>query len=304
MNQKTISTQISCRGVGLHTGNPIFMTLKPAPENHGIVFRRVDLDPVVTIAANVFNVGETLLSTCLIKNGVRVSTIEHLMSALSALEVDNMVVDIDGPEVPIMDGSSAPFVFLVQSAGVAKQRAPKRIIVVKEEVKVEGDNGQYCQFKPSSEVSFNITTDFKHPHQCFDDKNQKVAFSFSFPRYYKEISRARTFGFMSQYEELRQRNLARGGGTHNAVVFDEFQVLNQGGLRFGNEPIKHKLLDVIGDIYLAGAPIMAEFNGHKPGHFMNNKLLRTLMSTESAWDVVEAGEKLSETYKENFAFAT
>lgn len=284
MKQKTICNKINCRGVGLHSGKSIFVTLKPAPENTGIVFRRVDLDPVVTVAADVFNVGETLLSTCLIKDNVRVSTIEHLMSALSALAIDNLIIDITGPEVPIMDGSSAPFIFLIQSAGIAEQNKNKRAIIVKETIRVDGDNGQFCEFIPSDHVSYHVTTDFDHPHSCFSEENQNMNFKFSFTSYQKEISRARTFGFMSQYNELRKNNLALGGGVHNAIVFDEYHTINKDGLRYDDEPLRHKLLDVIGDLYLAGGQVIAEFRGHKPGHYMNNKLLRALISAENAWE--------------------
>jgi UDP-3-O-[3-hydroxymyristoyl] N-acetylglucosamine deacetylase len=302
LKQITISSEISCRGVGLHTGKPIHMTLKPAPENSGIVFRRVDLDPIVEVPANVFNVKETVLSTCLVVDYAKVSTIEHLMSALSSLGVDNLIIDINGPEVPIMDGSSSPFIFLIQSAGLHEQDSYKKFILVKESIRFEGDAGQYCEFKPSKTPKFNITTDFSHPHKCFKDSNQNMQFSFSEESYSKEISRARTFGFISQYEQLRRNNLALGGGVHNAIVFDNYGPINKDGLRYENEPLRHKLLDVIGDIYLAGAKVIGEFNGYKPGHYMNNMLLRKLINTESAWELVDessCNNKLNVNYLRN-----
>ncbi|MEE3003693.1 MAG: UDP-3-O-acyl-N-acetylglucosamine deacetylase [Pseudomonadota bacterium] len=287
LNQKTICNEVSCLGVGLHSGAPISMKILPAKENTGIVFRRVDLNPAVEIKADFFNVKETKLATCLIVDEVRVSTIEHLMSALFALGLDNLVVEIDGPELPIMDGSASPFIFVLQSAGIIEQNELKKLIFVKKDITFIGDNGEKCSFSPSENIKYNISTDFSHPHNCFSDVNQSLSFNLSLSAYQKEISRARTFGFMSQYEELKKNNLARGGGMHNAIVFDNFKVLNENGLRFDNEPVRHKLLDLMGDLYLAGSQIIAEVTAHKPGHKVNNLALRKLMEHTSAWDYVE-----------------
>jgi len=284
--QRTIGSEISCKGIGLHTGLPVLVKFMPAAENTGIVFRRSDLDPEVDVAADVFNVGDTRLSTCLIKDGVRVATIEHLMSAISALGIDNLLISLNSPEVPIMDGSSAPFIFLLQSAGIAMQKDLKRFIKVTKKISVTGENGEYACFEPSSTSKFNISMEFSHPHKCFSAGNCSLDFDLSSVAFQKEISRARTFGFLHQYEELRRNNLALGGGLHNAIVFNDYDVMNKDSLRFANEPLRHKLLDVIGDIYLAGCPIIGKFTGHKTGHFMNNKLLRKLINTVDAWESV------------------
>ncbi|MBT4885263.1 MAG: UDP-3-O-acyl-N-acetylglucosamine deacetylase [Legionellales bacterium] len=290
--QRTISNEISCRGIGLHTGLPVLVKFMPAAENTGIVFRRVDLDPVVDVAADVWNVGDTRLSTCLIKDGVRVATIEHLMSAISALGIDNLLISLNAAEVPIMDGSAAPFIFLLQSAGIVLQKELKRFIRVTKKVSVTGEHGEYSCFEPSDKSKFNISMEFTHPHKCFSTDNCGLGFELSSVAFQKEISRARTFGFLHQYEELRRNNLALGGGLHNAIVFNDYDVMNKENLRFPNEPLRHKLLDVIGDIYLAGCPIVGEFTGHKTGHFMNNKLLRKLINTVDAWENVNYKESV------------
>jgi len=287
VKQRTIDSTISCKGVGLHSGKPVMLTFYPAPEGHGVVFRRVDVDTTVDICADVFQVVDTRLSTCIATEGIRVATIEHLMSAIAALGIDNLIIDIDGPEVPIMDGSAAPFVFLLQSAGIQIQKANKRFIKVTQKVEFHGDDGQYASFTPSDKVLFQISMDFGHQHPSFSQENCQMRFDFSSMSFQKSISRARTFGFLNQYEALRRNNLALGGGLHNAIVYNDFEVMNKEGLRFTDEPLRHKLLDVIGDLYLAGAPIVAEFIGHKTGHYMNNMLLRTLMQKQDAWECAE-----------------
>ena len=209
------------------------------------------------------------------------------MSAIAALGIDNLIIEINGPEVPIMDGSAAPFVFLLQSAGAHVQKSYKRFIKVQQKVEFHGDDGQYVSFVPSDRVSFQISMDFAHQHPSFSEENCQMVFDFSTMSFQKSISRARTFGFLSQYEALRSNNLALGGGLHNAIVYNDFGVLNKEGLRFADEPLRHKLLDVIGDLYLAGAPIVAQFIGHKTGHYRNNMLLRTLMQQQDAWEWAE-----------------
>lgn len=267
----------------MHTGDKVLMTLRPAPVNTGIVFRRVDLDPVVQIKAQPDNVGDTALSTTLVRDGVRVATIEHLMSALAGLGIDNLYVDLSAAEVPIMDGSSGPFAFLIQSAGIAEQAAPKRFVRVKKTVEVREDD-KWVRFEPFEGFRVNFTIDFDHPvirsHSCQADLD------FSTTSYLKEVARARTFGFMRDIEFLRQRNLVLGGSLDNAVVLDDYRVLNESGLRYEDEFVKHKVLDAIGDLYLLGCSPIGAFVGFKSGHELNNQLLRTLLADSSAWEEV------------------
>jgi len=272
----------------MHTGEKVLMTLRPAPVNTGIVFRRVDLDPVVEIAAEPHEVGDTALSTTLVRDGVRIATIEHLMSALAGLGIDNLYVDLSASEVPIMDGSSGPFVFLVQSAGIAEQSAAKRFIRVLKTVEVR-DGDKWVRFEPFEGFKVNFTIDFDHPvirsHSCTADLD------FSTTSYLKEVARARTFGFMRDIEYLRQRNLVLGGSLDNAVVLDDYRILNENGLRYEDEFVKHKVLDAIGDLYLLGRNPIGAFSGFKSGHELNNQLLRTLLADEAAWEEV--------TYEDN-----
>jgi UDP-3-O-[3-hydroxymyristoyl] N-acetylglucosamine deacetylase len=257
--------------------------LRPAPVNTGIIFRRVDLDPVFEIKADPHQVGDTALSTTLVKGGVRVATIEHLMSALAGLGIDNLYVDLSASEVPIMDGSAGPFAFLVQSAGIAEQNAAKRFIRVLKTVEVH-DEDKWVRFEPFDGFRVNFTIEFDHPvirsHSCLADLD------FSTTSYLKEVARARTFGFMRDIEYLRQRNLVLGGSLDNAVVLDDYRVLNEGGLRYEDEFVKHKVLDAIGDLYLLGRNPIGAFTGHKSGHELNNQLLRTLLADRSAWEEV------------------
>jgi UDP-3-O-[3-hydroxymyristoyl] N-acetylglucosamine deacetylase len=273
---------IRATGVGIHTGDKVFLTLRPAPVDTGIIFRRVDLEPVVEIKADPHSVGDTTLSTCLIKDEVRVSTVEHLLAAMAGLGIDNAYIDVSAPEVPIMDGSSAPFVFLIQSAGVEEQNKAKRFIRIKKRVEVsEGDKKAIFEPFDGFKVSFGI--DFDHP--VFSTSAKYSEIDFSSTSFVKEVSRARTFGFMNDIEYLRSKNLAQGGSMDNAIVLDEYRVLNEDGLRYDDEFIKHKILDAIGDLYLLGNSLVGAFTGIKSGHSLNNKLLRALIADETAWEV-------------------
>lgn len=283
IKQRTLKNVIRATGVGLHTGNKVYLTLRPAAADTGIVFRRVDLDPPVEIAACPENVGDTRLSTTLVKDDVRISTVEHLLSALAGLGIDNAYVDLSAPEVPIMDGSAGPFVFLIQSAGIVEQNVPKRFIRIKRPVVVE-DGDKWARFDPFDGFKVSFVIDFDHP--AFRSTSQKATIDFSTTSFVKEISRARTFGFLKEIEYLRARSLALGGSLDNAVVVDEYRVLNEDGLRYHDEFVKHKVLDAIGDLYLLGRSLIGEFSGYKSGHALNNRLLRQLMADESAWDMV------------------
>jgi len=283
INQRTLKNVIRATGVGLHTGEKVYLTLRPAAADTGIIFRRVDLPEPVEIPAVPENVGDTTLSTTLIKDGVRVSTVEHLLSALAGLGIDNAYIDLNAPEVPIMDGSAGPFVFLVQSAGIQEQKAPKRFIRIKKPIVIEEDD-KWVRFEPFEGFKVSFTIDFDHP--VFKDQNQTAMIDFSTTSFVKEVSRARTFGFMSQIENLRANNLALGGSLDNAVVVDEYRVLNEDGLRYVDEFVKHKILDSIGDLYLLGHSLIGAFSGHKSGHALNNRLLRELLANQEAWEEV------------------
>jgi UDP-3-O-[3-hydroxymyristoyl] N-acetylglucosamine deacetylase len=283
IKQRTLKNVIRATGVGMHTGDKVLMTLRPAPVNTGIVFRRVDLDPVVEIRAEPDNVGDTALSTTLVKDGIRIATIEHLMSALAGLGIDNLYVDLSAAEVPIMDGSSGPFAFLIQSAGIAEQSAAKRFIRILKTVEVH-DEDKWVRFEPFDGFRVGFTIDFDHPvirsHSCTADLD------FSTTSYLKQVARARTFGFMRDIEYLRQRNLVLGGSLDNAVVLDDYRILNENGLRYEDEFVKHKVLDAIGDLYLLGRSPIGAFVGFKSGHELNNQLLRTLLADQTAWEEV------------------
>lgn len=283
IRQRTLKNVIRATGVGLHTGEKIYLTLRPAAVDTGIRFRRIDLDPPVEIAAREKNVGDTRLSTTLSKGDVRISTVEHLLSAFAGLGIDNAYVDLSAPEVPIMDGSAGPFVFLIQSAGIEDQPAPKRFIRIKRSV-VVSDGDKWARFDPLEGFKVSFVIDFNHP--AFQDRAQEVTVDFSTTSFVKEISRARTFGFMRDLEMLRERNLALGGSLNNAVVVDDYRILNEDGLRYEDEFVKHKVLDAIGDLYLLGHSLIGAFSGYKSGHALNNQLLRTLMADESAWELV------------------
>ena len=283
IRQRTLKNVIRATGVGLHTGEKVYLTLRPAAPDTGIVFRRVDLDDPVEIPARPENVGETTLSTTLVKGDVRISTVEHLLSALAGLGIDNAYIDLSAPEVPIMDGSAGPFVFLIQSAGIESQNAPKRFIRIKKPVTVQDDD-KWVRFEPFDGFKVSFTIDFEHP--VFRGRTQTAEIDFSTTSFVKEVSRARTFGFMNQIEMLRAMNLALGGNLDNAVVLDEYRILNEDGLRYDDEFVKHKILDAIGDLYLLGRSLIGSFSGYKSGHALNNRLLRALMADESAWEMV------------------
>ncbi len=283
IRQRTLNNMIRATGVGLHTGEKVYLTLHPAPVNTGIVFRRTDLDPVVEIKAKAENVGETTLSTTLMNGDVRVSTVEHLLSAMAGLGIDNAIIDVTAPEVPIMDGSAGPFVFLLQSAGIKEQEEPKQFIRIKRPVTVT-DGDKVASFKPFDGFKVSFSIDFDHP--AFHNRTLKAEVDFSSTSFVKEVSRARTFGFMHEIEYLRSKGLARGGSMDNAIVVDEYQVLNEDGLRYEDEFVKHKILDAIGDLYLLGNSLIGEFVGHKSGHGLNNASLRELISQKDAWEVV------------------
>ncbi|MDM1707150.1 UDP-3-O-acyl-N-acetylglucosamine deacetylase [Thiopseudomonas alkaliphila] len=283
IKQRTLQNTIRATGVGLHSGEKVYLTLKPAPIDTGIIFRRMDLDPVAEIPALAKNVGETTMSTTLVNGDVKVDTVEHLLSAMAGLGIDNAYVELSAPEVPIMDGSAGPFVFLIQSAGLQEQEAPKQFIRILREVTVE-DNGKRATFLPFEGFKVSFEIDFDHP--VFKDKTQVASVDFSSTSFVKEVSRARTFGFMRDIEFLRSQNLALGGSVDNAIVVDEFEVLNEDGLRYEDEFVKHKILDAIGDLYLLGKSLIGEFKGYKSGHALNNILLRELLDQPDAWEVV------------------
>src|SRR5450755_466789 len=283
LGQRTLRTSIRATGVGLHTGKKVMMTLRPAPPDSGICFRRVDLPQPVDIPARAGNVGETTLGTTLVQGETRVSTVEHLLSAFAGLGIDNACVEVTAAEVPIMDGSAGPFVFLLQSAGIEEQKAPKRFIRILESVGVR-DGDKWARFDPYDGFKVNFEIEFNHP--TFKKHSQVASMDFSTTSFLREVSRARTFGFMRDLESLRARNLALGGNMDNAIVLDDYRVLNEDGLRYEDEFVKHKILDAIGDLYLLGHSLIGEFSGYKSGHALNNKLLRTLISTQSAWQEV------------------
>lgn len=283
IKQRTLKNVIRATGVGLHSGEMVYLTLRPATPNTGIIFRRVDLDPVVEIQAKAENVGETALSTTLVEHGQRVSTVEHLLSAFAGLGIDNAYIDLNAAEVPIMDGSAGPFVFLVQSAGIEEQNVAKQFIRIKKPVMLE-DGDKWAKFEPFDGFKVSFTIDFEHP--AFTGRPQQVDVDFSSTSFVREVSRARTFGFMKDIEKLRENNLALGGSMDNAIVVDDYRVLNEDGLRYEDEFVRHKVLDAIGDLYLLGHSLIGAFSGHKSGHEVNNKLLRKLLAQEDAWELV------------------
>jgi UDP-3-O-[3-hydroxymyristoyl] N-acetylglucosamine deacetylase len=274
---------IRATGVGLHSGEKVYLTLRPAPVDTGIVFRRVDLDPVAEIPARADLVTETMLCTGLTRDGGKAMTVEHLMSALAGLGVDNLYVELSAPEVPIMDGSSGPFVFLLQSAGIVEQNARKRFLRILKPVEVR-DGDKIARFEPHDGFRLGFTVEFNHP--AIPASQSRAVVEFSTENYIREVSRARTFGFMRDLEFMRERNLGLGGSMDNAIVLDEFRVVNDDGLRYADEFVRHKILDAVGDLYLAGHPILGAYEGYKSGHALNNTLVRALLAEASAWDIV------------------
>ncbi len=283
IRQRTLKNTIRATGVGLHSGEKVYLTLKPAPVDTGIVFRRTDLVPPVDIRACADHVGETTMSTTLVNGSAKVDTVEHLLSAMAGLGIDNAYVELSAAEVPIMDGSAGPFVFLIQSAGLQEQEAAKKFIRIRREVTVE-DGDKRATFLPFDGFKVSFEIDFDHP--VFRNRTQSASVDFSSTSFVKEVSRARTFGFMRDIEFLRANNLALGGSVDNAIVVDEHRVLNEDGLRYEDEFVKHKILDAIGDLYLLGNSLIGEFRGYKSGHALNNRLLRTLLAQGDAWELV------------------
>lgn len=282
LKQRTLSNVIRATGVGLHTGEKVFLTLKPAPVDTGIVFYRVDLDVPVEIKATPESVTETVMSTTIESDGVKISTVEHLMSAFAGMGVDNAYVELSTHEVPIMDGSAAPFVFLLQSAGIAEQNKAKKFIRIKKPLEVR-DGDKWVRFEPFDGFKVTFTIDFDHP--IFKNSVQNATVDFSTTSFIKEVSRARTFGFMDDLEALRKAGLARGGTIDNAIVMDSFNILNDDGLRYKDEFVKHKILDAVGDLYLLGHPLVGAFSAHKSGHALNNQILRQLLTEVDAWEL-------------------
>jgi UDP-3-O-[3-hydroxymyristoyl] N-acetylglucosamine deacetylase len=283
LRQRTLKTTVRATGVGLHSGEKVYMTLRPAPENSGITFRRVDLEHPVDVPADPTLVGETMLGTTLVKDGVRVATVEHLMSALAGLGIDNINIDLSAAEVPIMDGSAGPFVFLLQSAAIEEQNAAKKFIRIKKRVRVE-DGDKWAELLPFNGFKVNFEVYFNHP--VFNKLSQHATIDFSSTSFLKEVSRARTFCFLRDVEALRERNLTLGGSMDNAIVLDDYRILNEDGLRYSNEFVIHKILDAIGDAYLLGHSLIGELRAYKSGHDLNNMLLRALLEDRSAWEEV------------------
>lgn len=302
IKQRTLKNTIKATGIGLHTGDKVYLTLRPAPIDTGIVFCRTDLNPAVQIHADARNVGETTLSTVLMNGDVKVSTVEHLLAAMAGLGIDNAYVDISAAEVPIMDGSAGPFVFLIQSAGIEEQNAAKKFIRIKRKVVVT-DGDKTATFKPFNGFKVGFTIDFDHP--VFRGRAQQATIDFSSTSFVREVSRARTFGFMRDIEYLRANNLARGGSVDNAIVVDDYRILNEDGLRYEDEFVKHKILDAIGDLYLLGKSLIGEYQGYKSGHALNNRLVRELIKQKDAWELISFDDERTAPIsyaKPSFAF--
>jgi UDP-3-O-[3-hydroxymyristoyl] N-acetylglucosamine deacetylase len=287
LKQRTLKNTIKTTGVGLHTGARVEIVLRPAAPDTGIVFHRVDLDQPVSLPADAANVGDTRLSSTLKREGTSISTVEHLMSALAGLGIDNLHVDVAGPEIPIMDGSAGPFVFLLQSAGVVEQESPKRYLRILSPVEVH-DADKWARFDPFNGFKLDFTIDFPHP--MFGSENRSVVIDFAEHSYVKEVARARTFGFMQEVEAMRAAGLGLGGSLQNAIVLDEYRVLNSEGLRYDNEFVKHKVLDAIGDLYLLGHPLIGQYTAFKSGHGLNNALARALQARPDAYELVTFGQ--------------
>ncbi len=283
LKQRTLKSAIKTTGVGLHTGARVDLVMRPAAADAGIVFHRVDLERVVSMPADALHVGDTRLSSTLRVDGVSISTVEHVMSALAGLGIDNLHLDVSGPEVPIMDGSAGPFVYLLKSAGIVEQDAPKRYLRILSPVEAR-DGDKWARFDPFNGLKLDFTIDFPHP--MFGSENRQVVIDFAQHSYVKEVARARTFGFMQDVEAMRNAGLALGGSLQNAVVLDDVRVLNAEGLRFDNEFVKHKVLDAIGDLYLLGHPLIGQYTAFKSGHALNNALARALLQRPDAWEYV------------------
>lgn len=283
LRQRTLKSVTQTTGVGLHSGAKVTLVLRPAAPDTGIVFHRVDLDPPPDLRADAFSVGDTRLASCLERGGVRIATVEHLMSALCGLGIDNAHIDVDAPELPIMDGSAAPFVYLVRAAGIEEQQALKHFLRVTHAVEVR-DADKWARLDPYEGFRVDFSISFEHP--VLDKSATRLGFDFAESSYVQEVARSRTFGFMQDVESLHSQGLALGGSLGNAVVMDEYRVLNADGLRSPDEFVRHKLLDAVGDLYLLGHPLLAAFSAHKSGHALNNRLLRALLSDQGAWEIV------------------
>jgi UDP-3-O-[3-hydroxymyristoyl] N-acetylglucosamine deacetylase len=287
LKQRTLSNSVRASGVGLHSGEKVNMTLRPAAKDTGIIFRRLDIEPIQQIPALAKSVVDTMLGTTIAKKNVSVMTVEHLLADFAGLGIDNALIDLDGPEVPIMDGSSASFIFLIESAGIEEQNASKKFLRIKKKIRVE-DGEKFAEFKPYNGYRISFEIDFDHP--MIKSKLTKLSVDFSTLTFLKEISRARTFGFLKEIETLRSKNLALGGSLDNAIVLDDYRILNQDGLRYQDELVRHKILDVVGDLYLMGHILVGEFNGYKSGHELNNKLILKLYTDQTAWEEIEESE--------------
>ena len=287
LKQRTVKQAVRATGVGLHSGTKVELTLSPAAPGTGIVFRRVDLDPVVEFPSSAHIVGETRMASVLVSGSARVSTVEHLMSACAGLGIDNLYIDVTAEEIPIMDGSASSFVFLLQQAGLQEQDAPKKFIRVLKDVEVRqgtGDNEKWARLSPHDGFKLDFFIEFRHP--AVDGTSQHASVDFAEISYVHDVARARTFGFMQDVESLRGLGLARGGSLENAIVLDEYRILNSDGLRYEDEFVRHKILDAIGDLYLVGHPLLASYSAHKSGHALNNDLLRALLAQPDAYEIV------------------
>lgn len=290
IKQRTLKQATKVTGIGLHSGKKVTLTLRPAPANTGIIYARTDLEPVVYFPASADSIRDTTLCTCMINDdGVRISTVEHLNAAMSALGLDNVIVEVNAPEIPIMDGSSSPFIYLLLDAGIEEQNSPKKFIRIKEAVRVE-EGDKWAEFKPYSQgLKLDFTIDFSHPMITKNVRNYKM--NFSAENFIQQLSRARTFTFMKDVEYLQSIGLALGGSLDNAIVLDDFRILNEEGLRFKDELVKHKMLDAIGDLFMCGYNILGDFSAYKSGHGLNNKLLRAVLANENAWEFVTFEDK-------------
>lgn len=288
IKQRTLKQTVKVTGVGLHSGNKVTLTLRPAVANTGVIYRRTDLNPPVSFPADAKAIRDTMLCTCLVNDdGVRISTVEHLNAALAGLGIDNIIIEVDAPEIPIMDGSASPFIYLLLDAGIEEQNAAKRFIRVKQKIRVE-DGDKWAEFAPYNGFHLDFTIDFNHP--AISKNVRHFAMEFSVQDFVRQISRARTFGFMKDIEYLQSQGLALGGSLDNAIVLDDYRILNEEGLRFQDELVRHKMLDAIGDLFMCGHNIIGSFKAYKSGHGLNNKLLRALLDNQQAWEYVSFEE--------------
>lgn len=292
IRQRTLKSPIRASGIGLHGGRKVFISILPAPVDHGVVFRRVDLSPAVDVPADALLIGETTLCSTLVRDGVKVATVEHIMSALAGMGIDNVLVELSSPEIPIMDGSAAPFMYLFQSAGIVEQDAARAFIRVLQPVQV-GEGDKYARLEPYEGFRLSFGIEFKHP--AFKTSAQTATLEFTTANYVREVSRARTFGFMREFEMMRAKNLALGASLDNAVALDDYRVVNPDGLRYDDEFVRHKILDAVGDLYLAGHPILGAYSAYKSGHALNNQLACALLQDQKAWELVRFEDEAAAT---------